>query len=99
MPMMTNPRAHGAHASDFLQEETVPIIDFYGDDADELAISRAVIRKNASPKGYWYESDIYYCPVCCSEDILKNRVYDKPRPRKWRDRNHIIEAWDYCDAF
>jgi hypothetical protein len=48
---------------------------------------------------YWYASDIYYCPICCSESKYRQRVTDRPRPTKWADRIHIIEAWDYCDSF
>lgn len=72
------------------------MIDLYGDNADDLAVLRGVAPKNA--QGYWYEADIYYCPICCSESKYRQRVTDRPRPRKWADRNHIIEAWDYCDA-
>ncbi len=50
-------------------------------------------------KTYWIETDIYYCPLCMREKKYRQRVYDRPRPEKWHERNHIIETWDYCDAF
>jgi hypothetical protein len=48
---------------------------------------------------WWIETDIYYCPMCMSEKKYRSRVYDRPRPEQWHERNHIIETWDYCDAF
>lgn len=49
--------------------------------------------------GHWVESDIYYCPLCGSENKVSERIYDRPRPEEWAERNHIIESWDACDAF
>lgn len=55
-------------------------------------------RKPETWVPYWIESDIYYCPICGSEDKVSERISDRPRPEEWSDRNHIIEKWDYCDA-
>lgn len=51
----------------------------------------------ADLRPYWIESDIYYCPLCGAERKYSERVYDRPKPEEWPDRNHVIESWDYCD--
>lgn len=48
-------------------------------------------------KKYWYYTDIYYCPLCGTEDKFREKRYDE-RPIEWTERNHVIEKWDYCGA-
>ena len=49
-------------------------------------------------KKYWYKTTIYYCPICCRENVYKERQYTE-KPKEYEKRVKIIEVWDYCGAF
>ena len=44
---------------------------------------------------YWYLITIYYCVICGKEDKYRERIYDKPKPENWNERNIFIE--NMCD--
>lgn len=48
--------------------------------------------------GYWYMITHYECPVCGACETIRERVYDKPRPEDWRDRNEFVVYYDYCNS-
>ncbi len=52
---------------------------------------------SAKPK-YWYMFYESYCPICAHTEVIKERVYDRPKPKEWNERHDIIERWDYCNA-
>jgi hypothetical protein len=54
-------------------------------------------KKRNVRKGYWILFTMYYCPSCGGERVYKERVYDKPKPDDWNERNTVIDAYDYCD--
>jgi len=49
-------------------------------------------------KGYWIRKTIYYCPICAGSTEHQERIFDKPKPENWEDRNTVIDSWDYCGA-
>ncbi len=73
-------------------------VDTFARVASRVVSRGPVMVMTNAPTTYWIESDIYYCPICGGEDKLPERIYDRPRPDDWSERNHIIERWDYCDA-
>jgi len=44
---------------------------------------------------YWYLEEVWYCPVCGSEDRYRVRMYT-PKPEDRNLRHIWHEAWDYC---
>lgn len=60
----------------------------------EAEYSKSLTQKSKS--GYWYETHIYECVLCGYCTVYKNRVYDKPKPKDWRDRNHYHQT--ACDG-
>lgn len=56
------------------------------------------MKKRNVRKGYWILKDIYYCPLCGRDRSYQERIYDRPKPEHWEDRNKVIDSWDYCDA-
>jgi len=45
---------------------------------------------------YWYKYYEYYCPQCGRTKIYKERIYDEPKPKRYKDRHIVKEVWDYC---
>lgn len=56
---------------------------------------------NRMKRSYWYKIHHYNCPVCGKHTREQERVYDKPKPEKWEDRNEIMSdsiSYDWCDV-
>jgi len=47
-------------------------------------------------KKYWYKFITNYCPQCGKSSTWKERVYDKPKPKKRENLYSEREVWDYC---
>lgn len=45
---------------------------------------------------YWYLFYEYYCPMCNSVKVQKERVYGTPKPEEWEKRHIWIEVYDGC---
>lgn len=43
-------------------------------------------------RGYWYEYDEAYCPLCAWTVVEKHRVYDRPKPKHWHQRHIMWEV-------
>ena len=56
------------------------------------------LEPNSAKKPYWYIEYIDWCPLCLSEDRIRERVYDRPRPDDYNERHIWKEVWDYCDV-
>lgn len=46
---------------------------------------------------YWYKTIIIYCPVCCKENVYKERQYTR-KPKNPAKRIIIKEFYDYCEG-
>lgn len=60
----------------------------------EAECSKSLTQKPKS--GYWYETASYECVLCGYTSTYKHRVYDRPKPEDWRDRNHYFQT--ACDG-
>jgi len=45
---------------------------------------------------YWYKFTCFYCPVCGSEDWIKERQYT-PKPEDGNERYVHEIRYDWCD--
>lgn len=52
-------------------------------------------QKNMMNK-YWYKFTCFYCPVCGSEDWIKERQYT-PKPEDGNERYVHEIRYDWCD--
>jgi hypothetical protein len=47
---------------------------------------------------HWYFITTFYCPVCASEEVFRERRYGR-KPKWWGECHEIIDRWDGCNAF
>jgi hypothetical protein len=55
------------------------------------------MKKEYMKKEYWYKFFIEECPVCGRSSEWKERIYDKPRPKKKEDRYKFNQTWCHCN--
>lgn len=48
------------------------------------------VRKRKK-RSYWYEFFEEECVLCMAFEVEKVRVYDRPKPKDYRDRHHVKE--------
>jgi len=49
-------------------------------------------------KKYWYKFYHVICPPCGSEDVVRERVYDKPKPEDYYERHTFVQEYDWCQG-
>jgi hypothetical protein len=47
-------------------------------------------------KKYWIYKTIYYCPVCMSEKVYREREFTE-KPEDVFQREETIETYDWCN--
>lgn len=47
-------------------------------------------------KKYWYLFTIYECPVCGSQDVIRERRYT-PKPKNYHERHLFNIRYDWCN--
>ncbi len=46
-------------------------------------------KKEGQEKDYWYEFFYEECVLCGRWHEEKYRIYDKPKPKEYKDRHHF----------
>ena len=54
-------------------------------------------KKKVAKKKYWIFRTVFYCPLCCREEIYLERKYTL-KPKDYNERQKFIEVYDYCNV-
>ena len=54
-------------------------------------------KPRKAKKGYWILYEHMECQVCGDHDVfVKERVFDRPKPKDWEERNEIHISYCGC---
>lgn len=61
-----------------------------------LSFTIGKLNNKYMKKKYWIFKTTYYCPLCGSEKIYRERRYTK-KPKSFNKRQDWSEQYDYCN--